>query len=248
VEKAAQVDNPQLQETINKYYPYFMEIRKRLLFIVSIFLIFAFLGFLFYEPIILKISAFLSVPGVNVVFTSPFQFLELGINSAVFIGATATIPLVIYQILSFIRPALSKQEYKSLFFILPISIFLFLFGFGYGLVMMRYVITLFYEKSVALNIGNILDISQLLSKILATSTLMGIGFQFPIILTLLMRLRIVKYKAVKKQRFLAWMGAIFFAAFLPPTDLMSLALLTLPLVILFETTLILNRVFKTHMI
>lgn len=224
-----------------------MEIRKRLLFIASIFLIFALLGFIFYEPILLWVSGFLMVPGVNVVFTSPFQFLELGINSAVFIGAAVTIPLIIYQILSFIRPALSKVEYKKLFFVLPISVALFLFGFGYGIIMMRYVIILFYEKSVQLEIGNILDITQLLSKIITTSTLMGIAFQFPIILTLLMRLKIIKYNAVKKQRFLAWMGAIFFAAFLPPTDLMSLALLTLPLVILFETTLILNRVFKTHL-
>ena len=45
---------------------------------------------------------------------------------------------------------------------------------------MRYVIVLFYKKSVELNIGNILDVSLLLSQILITSVLMGIAFQYPV--------------------------------------------------------------------
>jgi len=64
-----------------------------------------------------------------------------------------------------------------------------------------------------------------------------------------MRLKVVKYKAFIKQRFIAWAVAIVFSALLPPTDILSLILLTLPLVILFEFTLILNRlIFKAHLL
>jgi len=48
-------------------------------------------------------------------------------------------------------------------------------------------------------------------------------------------------QALKKQRVIAYAGAIVFAALLPPTDLLSLLLLTLPLVILFELTVLLNK-------
>jgi sec-independent protein translocase protein TatC len=114
---------------------------------------------------------------------------------------------------------------------------------------MKYVISLFYEKSVELQIGNYLDISFLLSKIVLTGILMGLAFQFPIVLTVLMRLKVVRYKDFVKQRIFAWSLSLIFAALLPPTDLLSLALLTLPLVMLFELTLILNRVFlKAHLL
>jgi sec-independent protein translocase protein TatC len=126
---------------------------------------------------------------------------------------------------------------------------LFAVGFVYGAIMMRYVIFLFFEKSVELALGNVLDITMLVSKIITTSVLMGLAFQFPIILTLLMRLNILKYKDVSKQRALAWVVALFFAAFMPPTDILSLLLLTLPLVLLFEFTLLLNRsILKSHLL
>ncbi|PIZ99175.1 MAG: Sec-independent protein translocase TatC, partial [Candidatus Levybacteria bacterium CG_4_10_14_0_2_um_filter_35_8] len=47
---------------------------------------------------------------------------------------------------------------------------------------------------------NFLDINRLLSSILITGALMGMAFQFPIVLTVLMRLKVVKYKALVKQR------------------------------------------------
>ena len=187
--------------------------------------------------------------GINIVFTSPFQFIELSINSGLLIGLIAVFPLMIVQCLSFLKPALKKSEYRLVISLLPLSIFLFVFGFTYGIYIMRYVLIVFYEKSLALDIGNFLDVSKFLSQILLTSALMGLAFQFPVVLTILMRLKVIKYKALIKQRLIAYSFSVIFAAFLPPTDLLSLALLTIPLVILFETTLLLNKVvFKAHRI
>ena len=107
---------------------------------------------------------------------------------------------------------------------------------------MKYVIKIFLEKSQELNIGNFLDVSNFLSKVISTSALMGIAFQYPIVLAVLAQLKIIKYEFLKKQRAYAYTASLIFAALLPPTDILSLALLTLPLVILFEITLILIRI------
>lgn len=219
-----------------------MEVRKRLFFIASIFLISSALGFIYYEKIITTSLGIFNLEGINIVFTSPFQFLELSINSGLLVGLIAVFPLIIVQVLSFLKPALKKSEFKLVISLLPLSIFLFIFGFTYGIFIMRYVLVIFYEKSLALSIGNFLDVSKFLSQILLTSALMGLAFQFPVILTVLMRLRVITYSALSKQRMIAYSSSIIFAAFLPPTDLLSLALLTVPLVILFETTLLLNKV------
>ena len=233
--------SPQLSDTVEKYMPFLMEIRKRLLFIVAVFIAAAAFGFLYYERMVKLILSIFNLQGVNIVFTSPFQFMELAISSALLIGILVVLPLIIMQFLSFIKPALRPKEFKTVVKIIPTSILLFLLGFGVGALMMRYVVILFYEKSLELEIGNFLDISRLLSQIIVTAALMGSAFQFPIVMTLLMKLKIIKYKTLASQRMLAYGFSILFAALLPPTDILSLVMLTVPLIFLFELTLFMNK-------
>jgi sec-independent protein translocase protein TatC len=237
-----------IQENINRYFPLLSEVRKRLLFVLSIFLLFGVIGFFYYEKIITFIISLLDLEGVNIVFTSPFQFLNLAVSSSLTIALTVTIPLLIYQLLIFLKPALKTKEYRSVIALLPVSIILFIGGFVFGFIMMKYVVLIFYTKSIELNIGNMLDISKLLSQILMTSALMGLGFQFPVIMSLLMDFKIVTYKLFASQRTVAYLIAIVFAALMPPTDILSMALLTLPLIVLFELTLLLNRIYRKGVI
>lgn len=238
-----------MEGAIKLYFPFLLEVRRRILFTFSVFLIGSILGFFYYESIIKFVIGLIRLEGINIVFTSPFQFVNLAISSALLIGTAISFPVIVLQILSFLKPALKPKEFRVIISLLPLSLILFGFGFIFGFFIMRYVVNLFYQKSLELNIGNLLDISKLLSQILVTSALMGIAFQYPIIMTALMRLGIIKHKTFEKQRPTAYLLALVFAAVLPPTDILSLVLLTLPLVILFEAALILNRIFfKTHLI
>ncbi len=238
-----------IESAVVKYSPFFSEIRIRLIFTLSIFIICAAVGFIYYEKIVHLVLKIFVLEGLNIVFTSPFQFLSLAVNSALLAGFIVVLPLVIFQILSFVRPALRSSEYKAVLALLPIAVALFISGFTFGVLIMKYVVIIFYQKSVELNIGNFLDISKLLSQILITAILMGLAFQFPIVLTILMRLRILKYHAIIKKRLLVYGLSLIFAVLLPPTDLLSLVLLFLPLALLFELTLLLNRyVLKSHLL
>ncbi len=103
---------PEIQGAINKYYPYLLEVRKRLLFVVSMFIIAGLVGFFYYERIVTILLDLLNVPGVNVVFTSPFQFFTLAINSGILVGMAIMLPLAYIQLMSFLKPALKRKEYK----------------------------------------------------------------------------------------------------------------------------------------
>lgn len=234
-------ESDEISSLISKYSPFFKEIKKRFIITLVVFVLALITGFIFYENIIRFIVSLLRLDGVNIVFTSPFQFLSLAMTSAMLVAIIVVLPLIIYQIMSFLRPALRKNEFKIIVTFIPFSIILFASGFGFGLVIMRYIIEIFYQKSLELNIGNFLDISNLLSQVLITSALMGLAFQFPIILTILIRLEIISYKFLENYRLWAYIASLIFAAFLPPTDLLSLFLLCLPLVFLFEVTIIINK-------
>lgn len=234
--------NEDLQASINRFYPFLLEIRKRLLFLICLFFVFGITGFIYYERIITLVLSIFKLQGVNVVFTSPFQFINLAISCGLISGIIAIFPLIITQLFSFLKPALRLKEYRLIVSLLPVSIFLFVLGFSFGATMMKYMIGLFLAKSTNLNIGNLLDVSALLSTILLTSALMDLAFQFPVVLTILLRLKVIKHEFIARQRPFAYCAGLIFAALMPPTDLVSLLLLTLPLVFLFEITLLLNKV------
>ena len=241
-------ETSELNALINKYSPFLIEIRKRITFTLSVFAVATLVGFVFYEKIIKFLIDILSLKGINIVFTSPFQFINLAISCGLATGLVLVFPLLVYQFLSFLRPALRGKEYKMVVGFLPFSILLFLIGFSFGFLIMKWQIEIFLARSVSLGIGNILDISRLLSTVLLTSTFLGIGFQFPIIMLLLMRIGIIKHDQLSKQRLWIYLGSFIFAVLLPADSILADILITIPLVIMFELTLILNRIFERRKI
>jgi sec-independent protein translocase protein TatC len=232
----------ELAAIYNKYYPYFVEARKRLLFTLAVFAVATIFGFVFYEQIIKFLIHALSLDGINIVFTSPFQFINLAISCGAVTGLVVVLPLLIFQVLYFLKPALKIKEFKMVVGFVPFSIILFIIGFAFGAVIMKWQIEIFLARSVSLGIGNILDISGLLSTVFLTSALMGIGFQFPIVLLLLLRIGILKHRYLSKIRRWVYLGSFIFAILLPPDSILADVLLALPLIILFEFTLLLNRI------
>ena len=231
-------------ELIRKYSPYLFEIRKRIFITLSVFAVASLSGFIFYERIIKFLIDILALRGINIVFTSPFQFINLAISCGIAAGLILVFPLIIYQILSFLRPALKDMEYKMVVRSLPFSIVLFLIGFSFGILVMKWQIQLFLTQSVSLGIGNVLDISRLISTVLLISAFMGIAFQFPIVLLLLMRIGIIKHDQISKQRPWVYLGSLILTILLPLDSILADILLALPLVTLFELTLVLNRIFE----
>lgn len=234
----------QLDELISKYSPYLHEIKKRALFTLLFFTVSTVVGFVFYEKIIKFVVELLSLKGVNIVFTSPFQFINLAISCGIAAGLVLTFPLSIYQTLSFLKPALKDTEFKKLVVFLPFSIILFLIGFSFGVSIMKWQIEIFLKTSQSIGIGNILDISHLISTVLMVSALMGLAFQLPIILIFLMRLKIITHSYLSKKRLWVYLGSLIFALLLPADSILIDILLALPLLALFELTLIIDRLLQ----
>ncbi|KKU95754.1 hypothetical protein A3A64_01750 [Candidatus Gottesmanbacteria bacterium RIFCSPLOWO2_01_FULL_48_11] len=222
---------------IAKYSPFLAEARKRLLFTFIVFAVASITGFTFYETIIKLLIDLLSLKGINLVFTSPFQFINLSIACGLTTGVVVILPLFMAQLLSFLKPALKRKEFSMVTRSLPLSILLFCIGFIFGAFIMKWQIEIFLDKSISLGIGNVLDISRLLTTVLLTSVLMGIGFQFPVVLFLLMKINLISRQQLKNKRLSVYLGSFIFAILLPADSILADVLLSLPLIILFELTL-----------
>lgn len=241
MENTGFLDKTKLKEYAQKYATFFSDIRKRLLLIIIVFAVSTLIGFSTYGQILKFLVGILSLEGINIVFTSPFQFINLAISCGVATGIIIAFPLLLYEILSFLKPALKENEYKTIVKYIPLSLLLFLIGFVFGVFIMKWQINIFIDRSVTLGIGNILDISKLLSVVLLTSALMGLGFQFPIVLLILMRLGVLKRQGLTRIRKWVYLASFLFALVLPPDSILADVLLSLPLIILYEFTILIGR-------
>lgn len=231
----------QLDAAMMRYLPYLSEVRKRLLFVFAVFFVAWVVGFIYYRPIVLFIMGLFNLRGVNIAFTSPLEFISLATNMGFLLGMSLALPMIIFQLFSFLKPALQGAEKRLILSLIPFSIILFMVGFGFGTWIMELVITIFSQRTAELSIENLWDINRFISQIVFTSMLLGILFQLPVVLTILLRLGLIKYPAMTKQRPLIYTIGIILVALLPPTDIFSLVLMFLPVAFLFEFTLFLNR-------
>jgi len=235
----------QTRATITKrYLPYLKEVQQKLFIVLVIFFIAAALGFIYYQKILTRIMDIFNLQNINIVLTSPYQFINLSINTGLLTGLLTCLPFFFYYFLKFIRPALRSKEYKLILYLLPLSIILFIIGFSFGVWVVQFVITLYSKTTLEFSITNLWDISHFLSQLLFTSISLALVFQLPIILTALLRLKVIKHSSLTKRRRFIYAGLLLFAAILPPTDIVSLFLLVSAPLFLFELALLFNRPAK----
>ena len=231
----------ELNRNIERFLPFLEDLRHRL-YRGAILSVIFFVGGFLSAPIILKrILEFVHLDEVTVATSSPFQFINVAMNFGFFLAITVCVPYIIYSFYVFIIPALTKSEKKSLLKSIPLSIGLFTVGFFYGFFFLNYALSLFASIKTNLRVANFLNIGQFLSEMLITSALLGLVFLFPILLILLIKLNIIKPQTLKEKRRVAYFLMLFFTALLPPADIVSLVAMVLPLMLLYEATILLNR-------
>ncbi len=229
-------------DSITRYLPYLREIQRKLIILAVITFTSGILGFIYYQKIISLILGSFNLKGITVVLTSPYQFFDLAINTGLITGIIVAFPLLIYYLFGFLKPALAPKEYKLVARLIPVSLLLFIAGFAFGVWIMQFVITIYSQTTTSINVGNLWDISHFFSQVLVMGLCMGLVFELPVVITVLIRLNIIKRDLLAKNRRVAYAAIVVFAAVMPPNDVVSLSLLTLAPLFLFEATLLCNRI------
>lgn len=225
----------------DQYQSYFEEIRKKLVVVIIFFGLGSIVGFVFYQKILHFVLSRLNLGEVNIVFTSPYQFINLAVSISVLTGLTLALPYFIFQLLIFIKPALTRKEYRLLASLLPVSLVLLVIGFAFGIWTIQYVLVFYSQISISSNIGNMWDIGRFMSQMINTAIATSLIFQLPIILTCLIRLKIISRESLIKKRSVVYAILLIVAVLLPPTDIISLLVLVLPMLLLFEGALLINK-------
>lgn len=229
-----------LKEFVGRFTPYLEDIRRRLYVTAILFAVLFAAGFLSASSIIKFILSFFEIKDVIIATTSPFQFADLSIDIGLLIALIFTCPVLVYHIFAFLKPALSKRERRFFYSLMPLSVVLFVLGFVYGFLILYYALIVLAQINVSIGVQNIWDIGMFLSQIVLTATLLGLLFQFPIIMTYILKTGITDVDFLRKKRRIAVFIIFIFTTLLPPTDGLSLLAMALPLVLLYEITILVN--------
>ena len=167
------------------------------------------------------------------------------LNIAMIGGIIAAFPYIFYELWKFIKPALSSKELKygskSVFWVS----FCFLLGAAFG----YYVLAPFTFNFLAnFKIGTTGAYSYIptLDDYISTLTNLllgcGVAFELPVLAVVLAKIGLITAKFLKKSRKFAYVIILVVAAILTPSpDWISQAIVAMPLVILFELSIILVK-------
>ena len=174
---------------------------------------------------------------VTATFMAPFKL-------NFFIALMLAMPFIIYQIWSFVKPALYAKE-KSLALPLLIgSISLFYAGIAFAYFVALPSILHFFISVSPETVAPMTDINSYLTFCLKLFLVFGLTFEIPIITLLLILIGVVSTQDLVEKRRYIIVGCFFVSMFITPPDAISMIMLAIPMWLLFELGLFFGKVIE----
>ena len=164
------------------------------------------------------------------------------ISTSLYLGFLCASPYILFELFRFISPALYDNERKYSIPILFVIYTLFIVG-----VLMSYFILFpisfrfLGTYSVAEEVHSTITLDSYISTFVTLTLIMGLVFQLPVIAYFLAKIGIIQSEMLAKYRQYAFLIIMVVAAIITPPDLMTLILVTIPLYLLYEVSIIVTR-------
>jgi sec-independent protein translocase protein TatC len=203
--------------------------------------LFFIIGIILANPVIDKIQNDL-LTDITVITISPLEYFYTQIKVAFLISVLFSFPILVFEFIGFVKPALKRKEKVALLYILPGILLLFAAGviFSYVLVL-PLAIRFFGSLAVQAGVENFWTVARFLGFVLITSIMFGLVFQLPILLLTLSKLNIISARFLENKRKYVYLILFIAAAIFTPPDALTLMLAVIPLLLLYELSYLLIR-------
>ena len=222
------------------------ELRKRLVF--SFIAVGA--GFVICYAFSENLFALLSKPllkmmpsGGTLIFTSVAEAFFTYMKVAFIAGIILTSPFVLFQVWAFVAPGLYRHEKRYVIPFVAAGSFFFVLGilFAYFVAIpVGFKFLLGYATDF---IKPMPSMKEYLSFSIKFMLAFGLVFEFPVVLVLLARIGVVDAKTMARHRKYAILLIFIFAAVMTPPYIISQLLMAIPLMGLYELSILLSKIF-----
>jgi sec-independent protein translocase protein TatC len=228
------------------FVEHLVELRDRLLRVVLAVLVFLLMLFPFAselyailaEPLLRHLPEGTSMIATDVAspFLTPFK---LTLVLSIFLA----MPVVLYQVWSFVAPGLYKHERRLVFPLMVASTALFYLGMAFAYFVVFPLMFAFFQAVAPEGVAIMTDIARYLDFVLKIFFAFGLAFEVPVATILLVWTGVTTPKAMVAKRPYVIVGAFALGMLLTPPDIISQTLLALPMWILFELGVVFARIY-----
>lgn len=217
---------------------HFEELRTRLFIALGSWIVAAGVTFAFRFEVLEWLKAPLP-PSMTLNYFSILEPFVASMQIASFFGLVLASPILVGQIWGFIAPGLYPEERR---YAVPFILFTAL-AFAAGVFFSYYVVLPFSIPILLSFLGDqavgLLSIGRYISSILLLMAVFGLMFELPVLGYLLARLGFIRAELLRKYRRYSIVAGLVLAAVITPTaDPFNFALVAVPLVVLYEITII----------
>lgn len=166
----------------------------------------------------------------------PTETFMLSMKLAFFAGIVLAFPLLLMFVLQFVLPGLHSNERRVLWPAMAVGFGLFVCGvlFAYFFVLPR-ALLFFYNWSAGMGVSNDWRIGEYITFAMQFTLLFGLSFELPVVVMVLVKLGLLSYETMARTRGYAVVAIYITAAIITPTpDIMTLNLMALPMIVLYE--------------
>ncbi len=218
------------------------EMRSRLLVVLAALLVIMLIAFGFSDYLLALIGKPFTASGQKLNLFTLFEGFTLRLKSSLFASVLICLPLIVYQIWKYIEPAVNRNNRTVIRITLFSSIFLFYAGtvFAYFFLPLAIIALMGFAPPDMLITNNA---TEYFNFFLMTSLVLGAIFELPIVILLLTKMGIVSPVFLTRKRKYAIVIIWIIAALASPgPDPLSQALLALPLMLLYEISIVISKI------
>lgn len=189
--------------------------------------------------------------GYEIVYLSPTEVLVQQINFTCTCTFYVIVPITMYEIIMFIAPAVHES--------LAVKVKLMLFAcYSYALfdigmifayrIMVPFMYKFLFDLGVLSGITATISLEKYLSVFLMLIRCLGIIFQMPLLCILLAKIGLVTANGMKRFRRIATVIIFIIAALITPPDVISQCIVAIPMLVLYNVSILLVRYTRKDMV
>ena len=218
-------------------------LRRKLIAVIAVILIAGIVAFIFADKILLLLQEPMKKLSVDLIYLKPqekfFTYMLIGFFS----GLVVSFPFALFQLGSFIFPALRKEERRYFY---AAVIFMPVFFFGGCVLSYLFFAPWVFEFLILFGGGDgikaLWSVGEYINLLIVVIIMIGLVFQVPWVLFFLIKMGVIEADTLARHRKIIIVAIFIIAAIITPPDALSQIIVGGTMYLLFELTLLIARI------
>lgn len=222
------------------------ELKHRMMFVLVVFLVVFIAAYIKSNDLMNLITSLGKSIGYKFIYLAPQEVIVQQFRIAGVTALICDLPIIVYEIVAFIAPVFSsKKSFIGMLFIGFIALVLFLLGtiFAYE-ILLPFVYRFLYETGQTSKITAQISIKEYITLFITLESCIGIVTEMPLICIMLTKVGILTPDIMVKIRAYIIVVIFIIAAIITPPDAVSQMMVAIPMICLYQVSIILCKFIK----